>query len=460
MINARAGWLMNWKMILLLAFPSVFSFMTQTLTGTVNLIMVGHLGSTAIAIVGVSNIIMYNTWALFSGIGQTVNYLVAQNYGSNTMKKGIERTYIALYLTLGVSVLVAAGAIFSWSILRVVGGSELLANTGQEYLRLRFFAMIFGIFSFVFHGFFRGIGDTKTPAVLSIAGSVVMIFFTYTLTYGQLGFPKLGLIGAGWGFLLGEIVGLLGCVYVYFIRLQPRYHTRSKVLPRRSEAGLILTESGKLGLQEFSMSISMLIFTAFVGHLGVNALAANEVALNVMSLGFMPAFAFSATSTILVGQEVGRGKPFSGRRIGTDTALIGSLFLLVLGTVEFFFAETIASIYTQNHAVSQLAAELIMISAFMQLFDGLYNFYAGGLRGIGDTTFLLKAATLYSLAVFVPLTYILTFTFGLGSVGAWLSLYIYLTLLALTLLIRFYRTDWISVKMKEAREQGTIRRKI
>jgi Na+-driven multidrug efflux pump len=68
------------KLILKLALPSILSFATITLTGTISLIMVGQLGAIIIAAVGVSNIIMYNGWALFSGTGLTVNYLVAQNY--------------------------------------------------------------------------------------------------------------------------------------------------------------------------------------------------------------------------------------------------------------------------------------------------------------------------------------------------------------------------------------------
>jgi MATE family multidrug resistance protein len=448
----------NWKRILLLAVPSIASFATMTVTGTVNLILVGQLGALAIAIVGVSNIIMYNVWALFSGIGHTINYLVAQNYGANDMKKGIERTYIAIYLCVIVGVIVfLVGLVASDSILRLIGGAEnpRLASTGDDYLRIRFFAMAFGIFNFVLHGFLRGIGDTKTPMVLSIVSSVAMIFFTYTLTYGHWGFPEWGLSGAGWAFFIGEAIGLLGGIYVYLIALHPRLQTRSKVRFNRAEANLILAESGKLGIQEFSLSVSMFIFTMFVARLGEKALAANEIALSVMSLGFMPAFAFGATATILVGQEVGKGSPINAKRVGTDTAILGSFFLLLLGLAEFLLAEPIARIYTDDVEVYKLVAYLIMISAFMQIFDGLLNFYAGGLRGIGDTGFLLKISLITGLFIFVPLTYLLTFVFDLGSVGAWVSLYIFLMLFSLAVMVRFYKTDWISVQMKVAEGQGS-----
>jgi MATE family multidrug resistance protein len=444
----------EWKKILLLAIPSIASFASSTLTGTINLILVGHISSLAIAIVGVSNIIMYNAWALFSGIGHTTNYLVAQNYGSNTMEKAVQRTYIAFYLCLAASaVILLVGLLFPELIFKLLGSSTDMIEAGTSYLQFRFFAMVFSIFTFVFHGFLRGIGDTKTPMVSTIIGGSFMIFLTYGLTNGKFALPDIGLIGAGIAFFTGEVVTFLICAYIYFIKLHRKYETRKRIRFDRLESKLIFGESLKLGVQEFSMAMAMFVFTAFVTRLGTNALAANEVSLSVMSLGFMPAFAFGSTATILVGQEIGRGQPSVGRRAGTHTAILGCMFLLILGVIEFFASEPIARIYTGDVKVYQLAAELIMISSFLQLFDGLLNFYAGGLRGIGDTSFLLKISLVLGWVLFVPLSYVLTFMMNLGSIGAWISLYTYLTVFGVSVMIRFYRTNWDSIQLKTVKEE-------
>ena len=181
----------NWKTILLLALPSVLAFASATLTGTLNLIVIGGMGALAIAAVGVSNIVIYNAWALFSGIGHTVNYLVAQSYGAGDIRKSVERFYIALYVSLAMGVLVfVVGLLFADDILRVIGGSHDISASGAEYLKIRFFAMAFGIVTFAFQGFFRGIGDTRTPMVLSLVSNIVMVILTYALTYGKFGFPE------------------------------------------------------------------------------------------------------------------------------------------------------------------------------------------------------------------------------------------------------------------------------
>jgi putative MATE family efflux protein len=444
---------MNWKKILQLAIPSIASFAAMTATGTINLIMVGQLGALAIAIVGVSNIIMYNVWALFSGIGHTVNYLVAQNFGSHEMKKAVERTQLALYFCLIASILIiCTGLLASKDILSLMEASDDFVKQGKEYLTIRFLAMVFSIFTFVFHGFFRGIGDAKTPMITSIAGNAIMVFFTYALTYGNFGLPEIGLAGAGWAVFIGEGVIMLSSAFVYFGTLHKTYNTRSKAVWNRNESKLIFAESSKLGIEEFSKSIAMFVFTIFVARLGTNALAANELALSVMSFGFMPAFAFGATATILVGQEVGRSNPLQAKRLGSETAIIGSIFIFILGTLEFIFADSIVGMYTKDEDVANLAATLIKISAFWQIFDALFNFYAGGLRGIGDTSFLLKASVFTGWFVFIPLTYLFTFVLGLKSIGAWMALYTFLMVLGLTLMVRFYRTDWLHVSIKSGHE--------
>ncbi|MCR2820660.1 MATE family efflux transporter [Lederbergia panacisoli] len=441
----------NWKKILTLAIPSIASFASMTLTGMINLIMIGNLGALAIAIVGVSNVIMYNAWAMFSGIGSTVNYLVAQNYGSNTMKKGLDRTFLALIFGSVAGIFTMLVGFFgAEGILRVMGSPENMVKEGTLYLQIRFYAMLFSILTFTLFSFFRGIGDTKTPMYASIIGNGVMIFFTYSLTYGNLGFPELGLKGAGIALFLGELSAFLLITYAFFKNLKEKFFIRFKPVFDFLEMKLIFNESFKLGTQEFSKSMAMLVYTAFVTRLGTNALAANEISLSVMNLGFMPAAAFGSTATILVGQEIGRNKPHLAKKLGIETAKIGAIFILILGTAEFFFAESISKIYTDVPEVFALSANLIMISAFLQLFDATAGFFAGGLRGIGDTTFLLRASLIHAWGIFVPLSYLLVFVFDFGSYGAWIALYGYLTVFGTTMAIRYLRKDFSKVSVKKS----------
>lgn len=438
----------NWKLILTMALPMVISFGTQTIAGTLNLMMVGSLGAATIAVVGVSNVIIYNAYALFSGIGNSLNYMVAQNKGEQDMMTAITRTYSAIAITIAASILLVLTGQFAGPLLTVMGSSEGMLEDGAVYLLLRFVSLAVALVTIAMHAFYRGLGDTKTPMWITMLNYGAMVIVTFLLVYGKFGCPRMGLAGAGIGILAGELVAL-ACTIVLFCRKLKQYDRETrKMRVSYKESRLLLTESSKLGLMELSMSAAMLVFTVIVMQLGENALAANEIGLNVMSLGMMPAAAFGATAAILIGQEIGKGAALHAKQIGSDVAKLGFLMLLVIGLLEFLFADQIASYYAPNsEEVSKTAAELIRISAFLQCFDGAFNLYAGGLRGRGDTSFLMRTVLLLSWCLFVPAAYIFTILLDLGSIGTWAALYLYLILLGVAMMLRYYRSSWSSISL-------------
>jgi MATE family multidrug resistance protein len=440
----------NWPRIAKLAGPSIISFVFTMATGTLSLMILGHHGTLVIAIIGVCNIIGYNCWALFSGISHAVNYLVAQSFGEQKMERGVQRTHIATLISMCIFVFLIVAAYFgSTAILQFIGGEasqEIIS--GADYLFLRTVALAIGLITFMYHGFFRGVGDTRTPMALTLLGAATTIAFIFILTSPEGLTTAEILIRAGLAFIIGETINFLVTLWFYYVKLNRKYHTRAKFVWEWSDAKLISKESGKLGIQEFSISLSMLIFTIFVARLGEVALAANEIAINIMTIGFMPSFAFATTATILVGHEIGRGNPLLAKRLGMDSAIMGSILIIILGIFEFIFAESLARLFSNDPLVFELAALLIIISAFLQLFDTILNVFSGALRGIGDTTFLLYISFSLSWFVFVPLAYFALFVFDLGSIGAWASLYAFIVFFCIAIVVRFYRTDWLSVKLK------------
>jgi multidrug resistance protein, MATE family len=121
------------KEILRLAIPSIATFSSMTFTGLLVLMIVGKLGAASIAVVGITNILMYNLWALFSGTQGAINYLVAQNYGSGSMSLGNQRMQIALIGTFIQSIfLFAASFVIPPFILEVMGSNETILSLGAN----------------------------------------------------------------------------------------------------------------------------------------------------------------------------------------------------------------------------------------------------------------------------------------------------------------------------------------
>jgi multidrug resistance protein, MATE family len=439
------------KDILRLAIPSIATFSSMTVTGLLVLMIVGKLGAAAIAVVGITNILMYNLWAIFSGNQGAINYLVAQNFGSKNMKLGNQRMQIAIILAAFQAILLfGVSFVFPHFILEVMGSNETILKLGTSYVQVRMYAMMFTVFNILFYAYMRATGDTRTPMNISIINSVMVVIFTYVLAYGKFGFPNLGLQGAGWSMVVAEGITLLLNLLVYFRSYNEKYFTRSWVRMELAQVRLLLFEGSKLGITELSNSIGMLVFTACITRLGTVAIAANEIALNILSFGFMPANGFGAASTVGIGQAIGRGRPLEAKKFGIVTVYLGLGFMALFSVCLFLFAEPVAKLYTSETAVVVTAISLIHLASFIQLFSGANIIFAGGLRGVGDTTFLSRAALVLNWIFFIPCTILLTQVFDLGQTGAWIAFSSLIVFQGLTNALRYIFYKWNSAQSKNA----------
>lgn len=440
------------KRILHLALPSIATFSSMTFTGLLVLMIVGKLGAAAIAVVGVTNILIYNMWALCAGIQNAINYLVAQNYGSGEMRLANQRMQIALLLTGLLAVMLLAGSLLAPElILRAMGLNDEIVALGADYVMIRMIALIFGIFSGAFFAYLRAIGDTKTPMTIALINSGLVVVLTYVLAYGKYGFPDLGLQGAAWSVLIAEFVTLGMCLWVYYGYLNATLLTRSFERFERKQVKLMVFESAKLSMMELSYSLGMLVFTMCISRLGTVAIAANEIALNILSFGFMPSNGFGAAATIGTGQEIGKGQHAEAKRFGLMTVVLGVLLMVLISILMFVFALPIAKLYTPERAVYMAVIPLIHLAAFIQLFNTTGIIFGGGLRGIGDTTYLSRVAFVLNWIVFIPCTLLLTVVLDYGQVGAWIALCSNMVLSAAANGWRYVKLDWSKARVKSGK---------
>ncbi|MFC5647720.1 MATE family efflux transporter [Paenibacillus solisilvae] len=437
------------KQILRLAIPSIATFSSMTFTGLLVLMIVGKLGASSIAVVGISNIIIYNLWALFSGVQGAINFLVAQNFGSSNIRLGNQRMQIALLVTAVQGIVLFSGSfVLPYVILLVMGSNDSILSLGAPYLQVRMLALIFTMFNTVFFAYMRAVGDTRTPMTISLINSGLVVALTYVMTYGAFGFPELGLQGAAWSMVAAEFITFMLSLLVYYRFMCGMYLTREWVPVEKQQVRLLLLESSKLGVTELSNSLGMLVFTACITRLGTTAIAANEIALNILSFGFMPSNGFGAAATIGIGQEIGKGRGAEARRFGIVTVYLGLIFMAMISVVFFLFSLPISKLYTSEAAVYTTAISLIHLAAFIQLFTGANIIFGGGLRGVGDTTFLSRTALLFNWVLFIPCTILLTRVYDLGQVGAWAALCMLIVLTAIAYTWRYLTLDWTNVKVK------------
>jgi MATE family multidrug resistance protein len=266
--------------------------------------------------------------------------------------------------------------------------------------------------------------------------------------YGNLGFPTLGLEGAGWASALAmtTMFALLGS-YVRLSAALRRYRVFAGI---RRPDGPHLKRLFRLGWPigvNFGLEAGLfLAATLLVGQFGAAALAAHQVALNAASVTFMVPLGIGMAGTVRVGQAVGRGDGAGAARAGWAAIGMGATFMLGAALLFWLRPEWVVWLYTGQGGgegvapeTVELAALLLGVAAVFQLFDGTQATAAGALRGLKDTRVPMLIGGFSYWVVGMSAAVGLGFGLELGAVGVWWGLTLGLAAAAVLLTARFRR---------------------
>ncbi len=433
--------------VLRLAAPIVVSTASSTLMSVVDTAFAGRLGTIEVAAVGLGAITVWFPYTLLNGTLNSVNTFVAQRYGAGDPKSCVRFAWQGLYLaTLGLvpALLIAAFATPLYAALT----SPDVAPLAAAYSRIRVFAVGAFAFIIVFECFWRGLGDTKTPMRITVAANLVNVVATYGLMFGPFGLPRLGVVGAAWGTLLAQMLALASHVWL-FARASRRgpFRTLPPSPPSAATLRRLLWVGWPVGLTWFLDMGSFTIFTVYVGTFGTIALAVTTIVIQIQSLSFMQMIAVGQAGTTLVGRYIGAGRGDLALRSGGAAIRVG-LFYGVAVAVLFLAARTeLIAVFSPDPTLIGLGAAILLYSAAMQFFDGVWIVAGGGLRGAGDTRFSLWVGGLLAWGIFLPLSFALGSGLGLGIHGAWTAMVVWTALGAATHVPRFLGGRWRHIRI-------------
>lgn len=327
----------------------------------------------------------------------------------------------------------------------------LLGHFGQEPELLpliRPYFVIVGIstlFSLGFNTlkqFTDGICRPVVSMVFLLVGNVVNIFGNWVLIYGKLGFPEMGLVGAGISTLFSRILIFAAfLLYILFSKSLRQYARAIK------EAVLSLAEMKSIFTVGYPVAIQMALETSsftfaavMAGWLGVIELAAHQVVITISQLFFLMMQGLSFALSILVSNACGRGdykgvREYAGKGYGMIVCISATLSVLL-----YIFRYQAAGVFTDSPEVSAMAVSLFFVLFAYQFGDGLQLCFANVLRGLQDVKPIMKVAFVSYYIIAIPVAYLLGFKTSLGLLGIWLGFPVGLTIAGVFFFLR-YRSD-------------------
>ncbi len=436
----------SYRRILQIAGPVLVANLSYTAMGVIDTIMVGRLGVTALAAVGLGNLISFTALSFFWGLLAGVNTLVAQAVGGRDNKLVGRVFWQGVYLAGACALVILLFFPLAPRIMQWAGASPEVQAIAVDYMKVRI-GGAFGVsILLVCDNFYRGLGRTN---LIMWSGLLKLVFncgLNYLFIFGAFGAPKLGAAGAALGTVLAQFLvgGALFGSIVFFRPVREEFGIAEGWRLRPRLSARLFRLSLPIAIQTSLEMGGIAVFSALVSRLGDAQLAATNAVIQAWSVAFMGAVALSVGATTLVGQCVGARHLEDCRPVVRRVERVGYLFTAVVGVVYVVWPTQLMAIFVSADELGQLAPfarPLFAVVVLCLVFDLKFNLLSGALRGAGDTAFPMWVNIASAWLLFVPALLILTPRYGL--IGAWSCFVVHVVVMALLLEWRIRGDRWL-----------------
>lgn len=312
----------------------------------------------------------------------------------------------------------------------------------KPYFAIIGISTLFALGFNVLKQFTDGICRPMISMTLLMIGNLLNIFGNWVLIYGKLGFPEMGLTGAGISTLVSRALILLVFVVFIFKSKKMNEYARAfkEALLSRCEMKTVFKMGYPVGIQMALESSTFTFAAVMAGWLGVIQLAAHQVVITISQLFFLMMQGLSFAVSILVSNAFGRKDLGSVREYARKGYFMTLGISATLSALLYCFRYQAAGIFTDSPEVSAMAVSLFFLLFAYQFGDGLQLCFANVLRGIQDVRPIMYAAFVSYYLIAIPSAYVLGFKTSLGIHGIWLGFPIGLTLAGIFFYAR-YRSD-------------------
>ncbi len=392
-----------------IATPIAIQGIVSATLSMVDNIMVGFLGETELAAVGVgSQLFMVHYLVLFGILSGSATFM-AQFYGTKDMANirkviGFDFTLLAV---LGGVIFILVNC-FTDGILSVYTEDPAVKALAAQYVRINSLSFLLLAVSSPLEMAFKATQQVKIPMTISTVIFFTNIAVNYVLIFGKLGFPRLGVAGAAIGTISSRIIEVvMNSFFAFRARNEfcgsiTSYFGWDRELVRR-----IIKNATPTTINEFFWSFGQTMYVAAFSRISTTAYAAYQAANSIFNIFNFAAFSIGDAALILIGEKLGEGDMEYTWKLSKHLIKASILAGLVIGTITVLLSAPLSGIFNLTDEGKMYTKYiLIVFGATMaaDLFNGLQ--IAGILRAGGDTKFAMISESLCIWFIAVPLAFI------------------------------------------------------
>ncbi len=422
--------------VAVLAGPIIVSMLSFTVMGVADTLLVAKLGKAHVGAVGLATSFTMVINAFFMGLLMSTKILTSQRIGAQREHEIREIGWTSFAIAIAGGLGVTLFCLISPRLFVTVGGSDNVQSIAREYFDIRvagalfWYAMLAGI------NFYKGTGDTRTAMWITLLVNGINIGLDVLLIFGIGPFPELAHQGAAIATVIATVVGA-ATVLTLFVR----DHGRA-ISIRVSEARALLHIGLPMGVQWTLEIAAWSLIVVLMARLGDAELAANTIAIKIISVSFLPGHGLGDAAGVLTGRYAGAGRLDLVHRSYRSALTLGVGIMGFLALIFFAFPEALIMIFRNDADVLRIGSQLLYIAAFFQVLDAVAMITTGALNGTGDTRFTMWLTVISAWLVLVPLAWFLGIKQGLGARGAWYALTAHIACIAAGCIVRYLGGRW------------------
>jgi MATE family multidrug resistance protein len=429
--------------LLRLAWPITVSTLSFSIMTLVDTLLVGHLGPSSLAGVGMGGTAAFAVLCFAFGLIRGVKTLVSQAVGAGRgdLVQAYRSAALQTAVVLGAATILAGQLIAP--LLLHLSATRQAGEATHLYFTIRNLAAPLALVGVALRETRYGEGDARSPMVATIIGNLANIALACLFVYGL----RRGVAGAAWATVIAQGVesGVL-----WWLGRARGWRATGATRKHMMELWRIGLPTALQFMLEFG---SFVLLAAMISSLSETQMAAHQIALQVCQFSFLPAYAVSEAASVLAGQAVGARRQELVLPVAHLCLRVAGAYTLVCSLVFVFCGRTIAAGFTSDPTLAAYAVHLLYVAAVFQTFDGANIVARCILRGVGDVRFAAVVGVLTAWAMTPPLAWLLGWRMGLGAFGGWLGLCGECIVGALIVWHRLQRRGWL-VSAVETRPAG------
>lgn len=425
------------RRILALAVPATGALLADPLLGLVDTAVAGRLGAVPLAALGVGVAVLATVSWVFNFLVYGTTAAVARAVGAGDQGTAGRRVAHAGWAALGLGVVVGAVIwLAAEPVLLAMGAVPEIISPAVTYIRIRAVGVAALLLTYVGHGAFRGVSDTRTPLVVAVAGNVLNGALDVALVFGL----GLGLAGIAWATVAAEVaMALAFVVLVRRVGLPLRGHRA----PGAAEVRELVAVSRDLFVRTGALVGALLVVTAAAARTGAVTTAAHQILWQVWVTVSLLLDGLAIAGQAMVGTALGRGDVADARATARTLGLWGLVGGAAAAALLLVVSGPAPRLLTDEPGVLAAVAAVWWLAMGGHVMNGLVFVLDGVLMGAGDFAYLRTWTLLASVIAAVGAQ--VAVTLGGGLIWLWVAIQLMMAVRLASLVIRLSGTGWTAV---------------